>query len=337
MSWLPPPMSWLKKVSWREILTYLAFVVLATILWYGHAMTSVRNAIVTVPVLYTGIPDKIAFTTPLPESLQIEVRDAGGRLVVYRQDPPKLIIDLSNQFTSRKGEVRISEETLRSSITSLLQGTSKLQQVIPDDIQIPYYTQHTKVVPVLLQGSYTADVEYQQLGDPCLQPVKVHLYGMAKQLDTIQAVYTESVTVTGMRDTFTTRLALMSIEGVRYETDSVDLQINHERVTEKVLTVPIHVRHQPHDTHLRLFPREVNVTLRVSMAHFADITINDIIAECRFPKTTDHDIPIQIRYSSPYIHSARVSPTHVEFIIEKDEENTNGGSADTISADQARD
>lgn len=316
----------LKRISLREILTYLVFVVMGTFMWYGHAMTSVRNAKVHVKLQYTGIPDRVAFDTPLPEQLTIEVRDAGRRLIPYRQDPPLLTIDLSSQFRGKTGEVRISEDVLRRSLTSLLQGTSKLQQVTPEAITATYYTQREKTVNVVLRGTYNTNPEYQIIGQPQISIEKIQIYGNSKQLDTIQHVYTQDITISDIQDTLQQRLAICPIPGIRMSDDSLTLKVLSERVTEKVLTVPIRARHVPSGSHLRLFPKEVTVTMRVSMAHFAEITADDVIVECMYAQTQGGNLPVNIRYTNPAIYSARTNPSVVEFILEKIQSETDSNN-----------
>ena len=49
----------MKETHWGDILTFLFFVLLATALWYGHALQSVRNATIPVIVSYAGIPENV--------------------------------------------------------------------------------------------------------------------------------------------------------------------------------------------------------------------------------------------------------------------------------------
>lgn len=306
-----------KRINLREVVTYIICVMVAMLLWYAHAMNSVRNARVNVNLVYIGIPANIAMTTPLPTSVQVEVRDAGNRLRVYRRDPLKLTIDLSNQFKKKRGEVHISEDILRRGITDLLQGTSKLQQVIPEDIRVAYDTQSSKEVSITLASSYAADREYQLVGEPQLSQTKVTIYGQAQQLDTIRTIYSQALHQEGLRDSVEQRLALVAPAGVRLSQDTITVRLYSDRVTEKVLTMPIRTRHVPEDKTLRIFPQEVSVTLCVSMAHFTQVTADDIHVEAFFPQTGAADIALRVRYTNPYIYNARVNPAHVEYIIEQ--------------------
>ena len=109
----------------REILTFLLFVVLASLLWYGHAMNSVRNTRVPVLIHYTGKPGSIGLGKEgLPDTVLIEVRDAGKRLNTYHREPLRLTIDLRQYIHGEKGTIHVPSDALRRGISDILQASS---------------------------------------------------------------------------------------------------------------------------------------------------------------------------------------------------------------------
>ena len=109
----------------RDVLTFLLFLVLAACIWYGHAMNSVRNTRVPVLIQYTGKPSAIALGEQgLPDTVMIEVRDAGSRLNSYHKETLRLTIDLHPYIHGDKGTIHVPSDALRRSISDILQGTS---------------------------------------------------------------------------------------------------------------------------------------------------------------------------------------------------------------------
>lgn len=306
------------KIRWSEIVIFLCFVVIATVLWYAHAMTSVRNARVPVHITYTGIPERMAWQNMPPETIEIVVRDAGSRLKHYRQDPPQLTIDLSSQVKGERGSIQVGEDQIRSIVTNLLLGTSKLQRVTPENISGEYYRQHEKTVPVMLRAQLTPATEYQFVTVPSLTPSYIKIYGKRAQLDTIEYVFTESATLNGLKDTVSNTLKILPIEGIRMQRTEVLINVIAERFTEKTFTLPVHTTGVPEDEVLHIFPQTVKVTALVSMQHFNDITERDLRAECHYPHGHEQQLEVNIRYHNPHIKSARALPANVEFLIEKE-------------------
>ena len=307
-----------EKTEWKDVLTFLFFVALATALWFGHAMQSVRNARVIVPIHYAGIPEDAYFDNGrLPATLKIEVRDAGKRLRMYQVNPPELTIDLSSQMQSESGTVRISSDVLRRSLTDLLQGTSKLVSAEPEQISMEYVRQEEKRVPVVLRGEFLPAAEYQLVGSPTLLQQEFSVYGTEEQLASLQAIATADSLLTDLRDTCLLVLALDAPEGIRLTQDSVQVQVITERYTEKQFRLPIKPAEVREGEQLRVFPQEVSVTVRVGLSHFSEVTEEDFRVTCPYPTLHDNKLPIHVDCRSPYSSNLRFFPQEAEFIVER--------------------
>ena len=302
----------------KDILTFLSFVVLAALIWYGHAMQSVRNTRVPVLIQYTGKPGNIGLASPgLPDTVMIEVRDAGARLNTYHRDPLHLTIDLRPYIHGDKGTIHVPSDALRRSISDILQGTSLLIETKPEEISCAYFTEQEKTVAVAFSGDIRPANEYQFVGKPRLSRTTVKIYGQDKTLSVIDTVYTEHKEWKDMTDTTVLHLALAFPEGVRAGHDSIDVRIIAERFTEKKFIIPIRVTGAPEGVRLRLFPTEVEVNVRVGMNHFHEVQASDIKARCFYTPERADKLDVELQYTNPHISSAWVYPGVVEYIIEQ--------------------
>ena len=301
----------------RDILTFLLFVVLAACIWYGHAMHSVRNSRVPVLIQYTGKPGNIGLGEPgLPDTVLIEVRDAGSRLNAYHREPLRLTIDLRQYIHGEKGTIHVPSDALRRSISDILQGTSRLIETKPEEIRCPYYTEQEKTVVLAFEGEIGMADEYQPVGKPTLSRSKVKIYGDEKRLNAIDTLFTEHQELTNLSDTTQVRLALAIPKGTRAEADSVTLTVIAERFTEKKFVLPIHVTGVPEGRRIRLFPHEAEVNVRVGMSHFAQVQASDIRAVCAYSPEREDKLDVELRYSNPYITAAWAYPGVVEYLLE---------------------
>lgn len=302
----------------RDVLTFLLFVVIATIVWYGHAMQSVRNTRVPVRIQYTGKPDAIGLKAPgLPDTVMIEVRDAGARLNTYHRDPLRLTIDLHSYIHGERGRIYIPSDALRRSISDILQGTSRLIETAPEDITCDFFTEQERNVCLAFRGTLKTANEYQLVGQPTLSRKRMKIFGDEQSILAIDTLYTEYQELTEVTDTMNIRCAIDAPEGIRLEDDSVDLRIIAERYTEKKFCVPVHIKCIPEGYRIRLFPKEVEVSVRVGMNHFGQVKAGDIHASCTYsPERTDK-LDVDITYTNPYITAAWAYPGVVEFILEQ--------------------
>lgn len=302
----------------RDILTFLLFLALAAAVWYGHAMNSVRNTRVPVLISYTGKPGAIGLGgNGLPDTVLIEVRDAGARLNTYHRELLHLTIDLRPYIHGEKGTIHVPSDALRRSISDILQGTSRLIGTTPEDITCPYFTEQEKSVPVVFRGSLTPASEYQMVGTPALSHPQVKLFGQDQELNKIDSLFTEEQHLTNLSDTTDVRIALLIPPHMRASTDSVTLRVVTERFTEKKFIVPIQVNGLPAGQHIRLFPNEVEVSIRVGMTHFAQVQPTDVRAVCTYSPERIDKLDVELHYTNPYITAAWVYPAVVEFLLEQ--------------------
>ena len=300
----------------KEILTFLLFVLLAALMWYGHAMQSVRNTRVPVCIQYTGKLGAIGFGEKgLPDTVMIEVRDAGSRLNAYHRETLRLTIDLRSYIHGDQGTVHVPSDVLRRSISDILQGTSRLIETSPEDISCPYFTEQEKTVDVAFGGTIQPANEYQLVGEPQLSVSRMKLYGQEKALSTIDTLYTEALTLENVSDTVNVRVALDVPQGMRAGKDSIDLTIVAERFTEKKFTLPLHVVGVPEGYTMRLFPQEVEVSVRVGISHFASVQSQDVRAVCTYTPERKDKLNVELRYTNPYITAAWSYPGIVEFLL----------------------
>ena len=217
----------------RNALTFLCFVVVSAVLWYGHAISSEREATLHVPVRYSGIPQDVVFEPALPDHLDVTIRDAGRRLIAQSEEVPVVIFDLSDQIKGGSGKVHIATEQIMQKLPTSMQGsgTARMISISPDHID----------------GTYS------------------------------------------------------------------------ERYNERKYTLHIETHKVPAGYNLRLFPPQVEVTVRVSQTHYNDISAKDITVYCDFPQSGEDKLAVKHIHRSKYIKGVRFSPTEVEYLIEKNQ------------------
>lgn len=306
------------SLKWRNALIFSLFLLIATLMWYVHALNSVRERTIEVGIVYTGIGDNIAFETELPTTLKVRLRDTGKRLLSYTDVFSKPIeFDLGEQL-GRKGTLYISADQIRPRINDQLQGTTKLQEVIPEVISSRYYTELAKSVPIVFVGETRAAQQYELKGDVRLRPSSIKVYGSKDVLDSIREIRTERVEISGIRDTVRMELSLEPIAGVRYSQSTVEMRVVALQYTERVFVCPIICDGLRSDQSVRLFPSTAEVRTRVDMRYYSEVGADDLRVYCKYTGDSDAKrMELRAESKNSHLQVVRLSPSNVEYIIEK--------------------
>ena len=307
-------LAWLVQ---KDALIYLLFVGLATLFWWGRAMSSQREVEVKLPVAYTQVPAQVVFNTPLPTHLEVVLRDNGRLLRQVQHTKPTVTISLADKLNETHGTLQLSTDVLRQKIQDNLPGSTAIQQIRPEEITTTYYVEATKKVPIRLCAAWTLEKQYQLAEPPVLEPAWVNIYGTQEAIDTIDSISTDSVIVEKLQDQVQRDIALLIPADIRTDQPTISVTWNAEMFTEKSFQLPIEIINLPDNKVIHLFPQTTTITARVGISHFSDLTEEDFKAVCEYPAQAQTTLPVTIICNNPYVTQMRASIREVEYIIEK--------------------
>ena len=302
-------------MNWREVLTYLLFVVLATVIWYGRSLRAEHDTTVDVRVQYVGIPGQVLTAEPLPPTIRATVRDAGMRLRLYHRTPLQISVDLTGHFTDESGELRVSSDLLRTLIARQLQGTTALQHIQPEQIHTTYYTQQQRQLPILLRHNIRCASGFQLSEQPRLMQTHVMAFGTSQALDTLTRIRTQVLSLTERNDSALYTVGLIAPKGVRLQQQTVQVLVATERYTERVMELPLRAEGVPAGKRMLLFPQQVRATMRVGVGRWNQVQEGDVEAVVVYRDSLDQ-LPVELRTQNPYVSHLRATPGRVEFLIE---------------------
>lgn len=307
---------WLWLLS-KDILIFLLFVGLVFAFWWGRSMTSSRDGNIRVEINYSGVDDRVVFATPLPTQLTVSVRDNGKQLRHLSRQNLSLNLSLSSFIAEREGVFQLTADMLRPRLQDILPGSTIVLQIIPEQFQTSYHIESTKMVPIMLQAQVRYAAQYQAKNLPLLSTDSVRIYGTEKVLSDIDCIYTDSILINDLRDSITQTVALQLPSSIRCSTTQIQVTFQAEQFTDKSFTLPIRTLLVPEGEHMRLFPQQTTVVVRVGMSHYAQVTVEDLAAVCYYPSKHCDALPIEIQTNNPYISNIRCYPSAVEYIIER--------------------
>lgn len=301
----------LKKL---DAVYYLIFVLLATGIWYLHTMSQVQTATLKVQIQWVGIPERALLTQTLPNELEIVVRDQGQQLRNYRQKELSITIDAG--IGMQDGLLHINEGILREKLSLILNSSTTIRQIHPVFIQCHYYNQAQKVVPVKVLAHIEADNEYQWIRTEEQGENRVTIYGSEELLSRIDTIYTQRMTYDHLQDTVEIQIPVEIPDGLRVSPKAITMRVYTERFIEKQIALPVLLTHIPDGCQMRVNSETVSVVARVSASHYAEITADDLIAECNYLHRDNTRVPVECQILSPYIYQiSKIKPDALDYQV----------------------
>lgn len=305
----------------KEAFIFLSFLIFSTLLWFLYKSSHIQELKIDVPVKYAGIPKNIEIAGKLPNTLTVKFKDKGSALFAYliKKELPPFTIDLSGAFSSSSGRVALATAKYENMIFSTLRPTATQIHIYPDTLRISYYHLYKKTVPVRLNGSIQPALQYILSGAITFRPAAIEVYGMKNQLDTLQAIYTESTTLKEIKDSINLRLNLKTPRGIHLSQASVGIHAPVEAFTEKTLDIPVTSINVPAKYLLRTFPASVKVICQVGISHFKTLQPEDIRAVVDYNALSSNNsgrAKVEVFSGSNYLLKHRVTPDMVDFLLE---------------------
>ena len=303
----------------KDALSFLLFLVLSASFWFVHTLDRERESTISLPVVYTGIPEDIQIINNLPEKIKITIRDEGVKLLKYNDNKiTPLTIDLTRVYFS-KGTILITPDQLKGNISRYVLPTTAVLNIDPDTILVKYQKLTTKILPVKLNSNLHLKEQYILSDNIRMEPSEVKVFGPKNLIDSMKMVYTDRVELSDIADTVFLKTKLHTIKGIKYSVQNIDVGIFVEMFTEKKQQISVTIINSPAKVNIRVFPMMIDVTYNVGLSKFNKIKPNDILVVFDYNEVKNsmrRKYKLRVINNSPYISNLRILPEEVEFLLD---------------------
>lgn len=305
----------------REFFVFLFFFFIAGGFWLLQTLNVDYEAEFTVPVKLKGIPNEVVIIEEPAKEVHVRVKDKGTVLLNYMLGKSfyPLTVDFKEYSKGRGTHIRIHTTDFEKKLTAQFNASTQLISLKPDTLELLYSTGVAKKVPVRLNGKVEAGRQYY-LTDTIFRPDSVLVYATSEVLDTLQAAYTERLTISDVSDTLQQRVLLEPLKGVKFEPHVVDVVFPVDIYTEKTVEVPLEGVDFPSGKVLRAFPSKVQVTFQVGMSRFRKITEADFqlyVSYEELLRLGSDKYPVRLHHVPEGVMNIRIHPSQVDFLIEQ--------------------
>lgn len=328
------PGIWLKRILEkgaggidRDVIIFAFFLLLSFIFWYLNSLGKIIESDLKYPVRYINLPKERVLSGDLPSRLELFLKGPGYSVLKLRLSGSRapLILDISTiNYRRVPGTSTLSYYFLSSGLIPTLKNQLRTECEIvslrPDTLFFTFDRIIAKAVPVIPDLEILTEKQYSVKGNIQVDPDSVILTGPKHIIDTVESVKTRFKRLAGIDETITRSLLLKTSKEYSSSVKKVMVTIPVEQFTEAEFRVPVKILNSPDSIDVKIFPDEVTIRCQVAVSDYNQFKERpfDVVLDLSKVNLNSNDkIPVEIPNVPPFVNSLRVTPTKVDFLIEK--------------------
>ena len=311
----------LLRIVNKEFLVFLFFFAISGAFWFVLAVKEPMEKEVPIPVLITNIPKNVILTDDSFDTLKVTVRDEGYAFIYYqfnRRTPLKINF---NSYFKGDGHSVISSSEVLKMVKAKLEKSSQVISVKPDRIDIYYSNGENKIVPVEINGKFSAD-ELSFLTRKEVQPDSVTVYATKDQLDHIKTVKTEYLNISDISDVAQKKVKLEKMNGVKCVPNLVTVKVYADVSSEGSVEVPVAVVGVPEGKVLRTYPSRVSVKFVTGAKMLKQIDPAQFRVEADYAEIVDNPqqtfLHLRLTEAPQSVKNAKTVISQVDYLLEQE-------------------
>ncbi|MBN1780415.1 hypothetical protein JW948_04760 [bacterium] len=287
----------------------------AVILWFYVDLENEFEATFQIRINIVNVPEDKILIEPLPETVPVRYRGVGKALLFLKR---KQHIDVDLSQYPDNSEVTLTLDMIKG--FKAKGEFSPLHFEYQKPLSIVYDQYVKKTVPVVSQLQLRPKEGYTQVGEVVLVPDSVMIGGPAKEINSIDAVYTESRTLQVLRSIdgwiplmdSTSALVSMSGHHVRFY---ADIQGIGERL---FADIPVQVINSPPAEKVSAVPSTLSIRLQGGVEVLKNLKKEDIVATIDYRNRYRYGrrIPAMIHVPATLSFN-EVKPRDFELLVER--------------------
>lgn len=306
----------------RDALIFLFFLICSAIFWLTITLNKTYELSVEFPIEYVNIPPELEFTTELPNSFSVKLKDKGTSTIIYQYKTFDPVVVNFNDYS-----VYSSNNTWPIPTTTLFEKFIK-KQIDQSSIIIDYYPEEIVIEKKLLDSkrvkvepriNINLQKQYFLCDSITTSPDSVTLYGYKEILDTLKCIYTQEYTSDKLKDTLNTILPLDTPEHCKANPNKINVTAPIEFYTESGIDLSIRIKNLPENISVKTIPEKLNVNFLVGLSKYKEIRPSDFILSLDYEvlrKSDSNSETVTLESYPAYIKNPYLKNNKVKWLIE---------------------
>lgn len=313
----------------RKLKVFLICVAVSVFMWTLISLGKDYNSTIAIPVKYINFPENKTLLNSVPDRLSVSVSGSGYDLLQYddRLEEDTLVINLDNLKIVTLGDYQrgyLEPSILAQELQNRLNGMLAINRVLSDSIEFMFDLKVSRTVRVMPRVEYELEGGYVLLDSVHTLPAEVEIYGALSILDTLQHVKTNAIQqgLVNRSQRMMTGLDISRLgNDARVSPDSVSIQLNVDKLTEKRFLITPEMLNVPDSLTMLVFPNAVELTIQVPLTRFDEVQVNDFQVEVDYNDLEEGYQVLPVHLESWPVVAERVSmkPEQVEIVLSRND------------------
>lgn len=312
-------MSKTKKIS----KSFIGFLVVSIFIWLLITLSKQYSASLTLPVVYTNIPqDKLLEKEPLKE-LEVFINATGFTILRSRFHTNSIEIDANELQAKSNSEYFILTKDLKNTIYKQLHSGVQLQEVLRDTIFLNLGSLLSKKVPVKPDLNIEYHIGYDLSSKLKMLPDSILISGKTAQIKNVKEIYLSPLVLEDVKSNFSKKVAIKlpeNLKDIKVNTSYVTIKGDVEKYTEGSLEVPFTIKNLPKGVEVTTLNKTVKVVFVVGLSNFSKIDETFFEVICDYGISVENNLNYlipKLTVMSGLFKSYKVLPNKIDFLIQK--------------------
>jgi len=303
-----------KKANFKSFLFFLLF---SSVIWLIVQFSQQYTEILEIPVKYENFPqDKLI--TEKESTLEIRVQQSGFQLAWFNLFTHKVKLDLS-ELPADSSYLKYNLLENHYDLVRNLPIDLNKAEFLEKEILIPFQMKSVKKVPVIPEIQIKYAPGFSSEKKLTLLTDSIQISGSQEVLDSVSEVHTKTVNFEDVDQDLLEEVGIKKPKKISLYQDKIHFRLEVEKFTERKMQIPIEVINAPPGININLYPAEVELSFKVSLAKYNLVEQLDFQIVCDYKDLIEDQeffVP-KIVEKPDYVQGLHISPRTVEYIIKK--------------------
>jgi hypothetical protein len=308
------------KIERRRISLFFLCLMIAVGAWLFFSLSNRYVYQVQTLVRFVNLPENRAFNPLQSDTLRLQVEGTGWQLLFskLRINPQSVNIELKK--LQKQNFIELSDQIQK--INTQVGSTQKVVYIYPDTLYFDFSSSTVKKIPVLFKQNIQFKAQFGISDSVRIIPAFITITGPVKELAEIKYWETELFNLTDLSESLNMKINLKrpSKANITIYPNFVNVKLNIDEFTEKVIEIPVNVMNNKEFRNVKLLPYKVKVTILSPLSKYPETDRNDfeLFVDLNNWKEEGYSqLPVRIIRLPEFSKLVKIEPQTLDFIIQK--------------------